>query len=383
MRHSEREQRGFACPQEPLDGAYLREITRKRSARLTELFLKCFAHTLRERSDGLLHAVETFRDDPGEFPDSWPTAVGQMRAALLERPLDAERALVAALSLALARAQLGMPVRFDAVLGVARAFRFASYAWPGASEIRFESDGTMARVRLDAEARRFERAGAHWVGEGRELPCVRGVVLVDTELPDGLIGSSAPDADSYRAAFELIERFAGSYLPWVQRVTHAIVPVKSRPGATVSSSFEMLPGVLALSHDGPALCIADLFVHEASHQHYYLATQTGPVHDGSDQELYYSPGPRTHRPVDKILLAYHAFANLLLFYRACRDAGVGDGVLCSRMERSYEEGVAVLEAPLEKTRALTPLGRALFEPLAERLTLGQRQMSAGSAACPA
>jgi len=67
------------------------------------------------------------------------------------------------------------------------------------------------------------------------------------------------------------------------------------------------------------------------------------------------------------LLAYHAFANVLLFYRECRSHGVGDPEFCELQEREYQRCLEALQRPLHTTRALTPLGRALFEPLAARL----------------
>jgi len=36
---------------------------------------------------------------------------------------------------------------------------------------------------------------------------------------------------------------------------------------------------------------------------------------GATSRLYYSAGVRRDRPLDRILLAYHAFANVLLMYR--------------------------------------------------------------------
>ena len=136
----------------------------------------------------------------------------------------------------------------------------------------------------------------------------------------------------------------------------------------MSSSFELHPGVVALSHASPAIALADALVHEASHQHFYILGQLGPVHDGSDIQLYYSPARGADRPIDKILLAYHAFGNVLLFSRHCRSRGVGDLEMCESQERSYEACLTTLQRPLETTRALTPLGRALFEPLAARLS---------------
>jgi HEXXH motif-containing protein len=64
-----------------------------------------------------------------------------------------------------------------------------------------------------------------------------------------------------------------------------------------------------------------------------------------------------------ILLAYHAFANVVLYYRACRSRGMEMlANLCER-EQQVRQVVAQLEQPLRQTTALTSLGRALWEPL--------------------
>ncbi len=325
MRGSIEQQRGFACPQEPFDDAYLDALTRARSSRLAELFSKCFASTLRARAPDLLDALKAFCAEPGQFPDSWPAALGELRAAMLTRPLDPEAALVAAEHLARARGLAGR-----------------------------QPEPPLARV--------------------------RGVPVRVRSLPDGLTCSERPEIAGYEAAFDIIATAAPVYLPWVERVVHTLVPVQSRPGGTTSSSFELLPGVVALSYTSPAICLADALVHEASHQHFYLLAQAGPVHDGSDTDLYYSPGPRAERPIDRILLAYHAFANILLFYRACRQSRLVDADVCLRREQSYAQSLAMLDAPLEKTAALTTIGRSLYEPLAERVRASTSEPTAARAA---
>ena len=110
-----------------------------------------------------------------------------------------------------------------------------------------------------------------------------------------------------------------------------------------------------------------MLVHECSHQYYHLLTRLGPVDDGSDTTLAYSPVKNTGRPISMILLAYHAFANVELFYRHCQAAGLEDEGYCANNQEGLKPQLEQLEQALSATDALTELGQALWEPLAERI----------------
>ena len=68
--------------------------------------------------------------------------------------------------------------------------------------------------------------------------------------------------------------------------------------------------------------IAEVLVHECAHQYFYLLAYVGPYDDGSDERLYWSPPLRRNRPLSRILMAYHALANVRLFYAAVRASGM-------------------------------------------------------------
>jgi HEXXH motif-containing protein len=377
----ELQQRGFACADEQLDRGYVDAIVRRRSARIAELFSRCFRRRLEASAVGLDAIVETLGSEPFEIV--WSSALGQLRQALLTTH-DEQAALIAATSLALHLAEKGRPISFEVVLEAPHPFRFGGRLLPTARRITFSSNGRTAECVAANLPSTFTLAGSTWESSSSS-PGLTELVVLDLPgtpvvllpglpagdvLPDALVPTALDHGETraaYEAAYDVLTQGAPSYLAWVHRAVHSLVPVEARPGATVSSSFEMHPGVVALSHESPAVALADALVHEASHQHFYILGQLGPVHDGSDTQLYYSPARGEERPIDKILLAYHAFGNVLLFYRRCRSRGVGEPELCERQERAYEDCLATLRRPLETTRALTPLGRALFEPLAARL----------------
>ena len=69
------------------------------------------------------------------------------------------------------------------------------------------------------------------------------------------------------------------------------------------------------------------------------------------------------------MFAYHAFANVLLFHRMARANGLSDepGLYNDQKMQELRQQLETLEQALHITKALTPLGRALCEPLYHRI----------------
>src|SRR5207244_2765695 len=105
---------------------------------------------------------------------------------------------------------------------------------------------------------------------------------------------------------QLITAGAPDYLPWIERLLRVVVPTEAPHGQMESGSTRSLPGVVHVAHISYRPALAEMLVHELSHQHYYVASSLGPVDDGSDDNLYYSPVKGSPRPLANILLAYHA-----------------------------------------------------------------------------
>jgi HEXXH motif-containing protein len=108
-----------------------------------------------------------------------------------------------------------------------------------------------------------------------------------------------------------------------------------------------------------------MLIHEASHQYLELLTKLGPTIDPQHKKLYYSPVKQCDRPLHKILLAYHAFANVMLFYRDAAACGLADSYF-ENLQNVLNEELSQLEQPLIKNEAILPIGKALIEPLIER-----------------
>jgi HEXXH motif-containing protein len=195
--------------------------------------------------------------------------------------------------------------------------------------------------------------------QGREFERFRG------ELSRHDLAATVAEFD---AALSLIGDYAGTYLPWVGCVLRYLVPLKWKLGlASSSSSDNRAPGVVLFANDHSCFALAEVLVHEASHQYFFVLNRRGTIDDGSDTNLYYSPFREMDRPIFFILMAYHAFANVLLFYREALAHDLSPEHLSRDREEELASKLAVLEPVLRGTTALTPLGRALWEPLYERI----------------
>ncbi len=187
------------------------------------------------------------------------------------------------------------------------------------------------------------------------------------------IGPTDPIADeealwNLARAAQLLDEYVPAYAKWVRRVIRHIVPLATSSGRTLSSSDAREPGVVRLSLAHDSATIAELLVHEVSHAYFHLLEQTGPVDDGSDQKLYYSPFKQANRPVGIILLTYHAFANVVLLYRALlrSRAPVSAHHILGEVNDTTHK-LQVLERALFSTRALTTRGLVVRNALKERL----------------
>jgi HEXXH motif-containing protein len=87
-----------------------------------------------------------------------------------------------------------------------------------------------------------------------------------------------------------------------------------------------------------------------------------------DDALYWSPYVQQNRSIDKILIAFHAFANIVLFYRDCLAAGMMDNRETAQEEIADNlQHLGPMGEHLQHSRGLSPAGRTLFELLRGRL----------------
>jgi HEXXH motif-containing protein len=373
--------RGFSNPFEPFHDGFLDAVVVTHAREATRRFLDRFAAGTRRESDGLVPALERWLGAPATFEDVWDAAFGRLFAASRgDAPEDAVRRAAAA---ALRVAERGAAADWEARLDPAARMRVGASVLPAGERLRVRADGRRLEIRLRRGRRTWtwmlpqpvpfaarldgaeNLSAAHAGKDARVLILREGAPGLDTSLEeaaaDGDPDSIVPPLD---AALRLIGKYAPRYLRWIQRVVRQILPLRDRTGMTTSSTAEWRPGILYLANRPDPSALAEMLLHEGSHQYMYVLRRLGPLDDGSDPSLYYSPISGQMRPLATIVLAYHAVGNILLF---CRDCPAKSGLRPRRIEKEYSEAIVAYERVLRGNRALTHFGAALWEPLSERL----------------
>lgn len=133
-----------------------------------------------------------------------------------------------------------------------------------------------------------------------------------TAAADGLAGP----ADAFEQAFALLDEADACYLAWVKPMLRGIcVTPMVVAGQHNSGSNIYYPGVFSCGFPVDAPLLAEVIVHEVSHQHFHLVHSVMPlVRKGADEARYYSSLKRAHRPLFLVLLAFHATANMSLLW---------------------------------------------------------------------
>jgi HEXXH motif-containing protein len=168
----------------------------------------------------------------------------------------------------------------------------------------------------------------------------------------------------------LMRRYAPSYLRWIDKVLRQVIPLEGQNDRLRSCSNSDFPGTVEISFPSRHLSTAEMLVHEASHQYFHIVRRFGAVHDGSDKRLYHSPVRGEGRPIEAILLAFHAFGNVVLFYRLCIEAGLEDNGYCEINAARHLSELEIMLSHLQSSHALTEIGALLWRPLAAKLFPG-------------
>ncbi|MBV8048718.1 MAG: hypothetical protein JO171_16335 [Paludibacterium sp.] len=384
--------RQFANPQTPFDPALFDAVVQCHAQAVLDLFLERRAAQIAEQSDGVAPLIARWRQiartAEAATHIAWDMAFGRVQWALETDEVDPADV---ALHLALHLSAQGLPGQWHGRLRAGGVMRWGRWLLPVAQDIAVDSDGRVARVTfIDAERGEPCESVFHAHADGWRcdrppmlqqtgtrqpillLPerAIRGQLTLEDQF-GSIVGYPEPTAamaDTLTQALGLLARYAPDYLVWVERVIRGVVICQCRETRTRSSTWSEAPGIILLSHTTDAVTVAEMLVHEASHQYYHVVGRVGKVDDGSDTRLYFSPAVARERPLSRVLIAYHAFANILLMYRAFRQNGLPEaGTEWARTAERMESDVGVLEAPLIGNPALTGYGRALFTSLSQRV----------------
>jgi HEXXH motif-containing protein len=378
---------GFSMPNHGATRALLDLVVRETGTSAVRRALAANKSTIIDGSIGLVECLEKWV----EAPDNafWHPTIGQLKAQLTSEhcsiPLKwlVEIGCIAQLGGASASWSFNLQTHQRLWIGRWLLPEIVSGAVHG-DQNEFclrarRSDGQLTALKLSRDMKSREWNADQLPQNTFELPKVDltpidKVFLVPAEMLDETLLPEFPGAQfqqcdklsgfahSLKQTAELISLYAPEYLNWVADVVSFIAPLVVPPGIIGSSSTPNHSGLVSISEDAGPLMTAELLVHEASHQYFFVAACLGEMCECSEERLYYSRIAQRERPIERILVAYHALGNMLLFYDRCLEGGVA----CEKRMAYILTQMKQLSETLDKADALTLLGRALWLPLSEK-----------------
>lgn len=360
-------------------------IVREYGAGIVGAFLAHSVDELSSASDGMIDYLALWSTAPAGRPAArlgWDYALGDAYRTLHNTGGDP---IGVSASIAMHLGARGCRGAWSVELPVPRRLRWDEFLLPLASRVQVHGDGNQARIDYSGEdaagTLTLTADGDRWTAVGApdidELARVNRHGIAFTLLTrdalgmrdyEDLLERARPAVDPrmhavFDQAIDIIAEYVPQYLPWIARTVHQMFLIAPKPGRVESGSVEHYLGLVHLSEHPEPLPVAELLAHEATHQYMNVLSKIEPLDDGTDTATYWSPAVQTERPVAKIVAAFHAFGNVLLFYRWCREAGLANRAECERQERLLGSWMADLVPPVRDNPALTRTGNALCRPL--------------------
>ncbi len=377
---------GFSCPFEPFDEALAQTIASEYARSVLGVFVERFAQVISKNGLDDLFSSLLEADLPLEL--AWSSDLGNLYGATKRG--DKDHATRSAAAFALMAGAAGFPGHWQLELSKPAKFFWDDWILPGCDKLSVISSDSDARLNLSLEGNEtqvsFVRDSDLWKCQTPELAMrlpafgsgTRQLVFLprDAALDSGFFrdaDDAAPALETFSpslietltTALDLLEEHVPHYFDWVVRIIRRVVVLHSEQDLLRSGSHENQYGTIHISDNLRVLSLAEMLIHEASHQYLELLIKLGPTIDPGHKKLYYSPVKQCDRPLHKILLAYHAFANVMLFYRNVDERGLADDYF-TNLQNVLNEELSQLEQPLIGNDAILPIGKALVEPLIER-----------------
>jgi hypothetical protein len=377
---------GFSCPLEAFDESLAEMIAGEYARSVLDIFVDQFA-SLFSQTSGLKALFSCLLDADLPFNLAWSSDLGNLYQATLRR--DEERAMNYAAAFALMAGAQGFGGEWELTLSRPTKFFWDDWLLPECDKLSVASDRESACINLSLGIKQtqisFARSANGWTcqtpGRAVRLPAfgsgTRQLVLFprsaaldngffrDDEDAAGALESFSPTLiETLTCALDLLEHEVPHYFDWVVRIIRRVTVLHSHQDHLYSGSQKHQHGAIHISDSPRVLSVGEMLVHEASHQYLELLTKLGPAVHPNHAKLYYSPVKKCDRPLDRILLAYHAFANVTLFYRVVLERDLADDYF--KDLHNLSEELRQLEQPLIGSDAITPIGRALVQPLIDR-----------------
>jgi hypothetical protein len=375
--------KGFACPQEYFSEELFAHAIREYAVSLLSLAVDQCIDYLEMDSDCLQLLLNQPFAVSHEALAFWSPALGHCFMGLQSGNTGLVQRGIIQTGLNLLWKRIQGHWRVDLVEPV--SFYFGHFLLPESSRIEAYSDGREAYISLDGRQHTFyplsplSQAREGWDDENEEdiphfkIGNTKVLVLSANKVgrlclplpPFPLLTEITPNQlNRLSSCVDILDESFPHYRTWVERVLTHLLPVHSPPSRLQSGNVGPYLGLIYMTDIADTLKTAEMLIHESSHLYYRLLTYYGDLVTDNGM-LYYSPFVGMERPPNRILLAYHAFANVEIFYREC----IQRGLMVSQCQRTLSKlvpDVDSLEQVLSTKIKLTQLGSCVFEPLARR-----------------
>jgi hypothetical protein len=367
----------FSCPGRPERGAEISTILASNARDYVMGLLHRRGEQIARSSSGLVPLLQRVIDEPSSwdlglaFP--WPVVVSSLSG---EEPDTA----LAAAKIAGHVHGCGLKSGWQAQFSRPRPVRIERFITPPIAALTVEGDCVEYRLAGGATTRTTLTAaeGMRGLGqvvvEGERRLWIAGGEDRDAMQLDGDWPFTTMPLD-YRvqelsSAVEFVRRHAPEYLSWFGDAIRVVASWVGADQVLKSGSLTGNQGVVYISSPLPVVRLAESLVHEASHQ-YFQSAETVDRFTGmaADERMYWSPYAGTHRHLDRILFAFHAFANVTAFYQQVLVGEIDDGlrVHAERTLAFHRPHLDTFRRYLESSEELTPAGHALFRTVNARI----------------
>lgn len=354
-----------------------------------ELFLNRFSNEVRNYSAGLLEVLEESIPLTADFSFGWDIAFGKMHHCVVSKPESfLEVAALVGLRFSAYVDSCEWFIQFNAPKSlIVDHLVLSNCTSVGVSRsgydffIEAELDGTKSIISLGSNCASMLQAGCQSLASielGNSKIAILPPELSSLSSDSGELAnhysvvsnqSLTQSFNSYGKALKLIGERGGPYSDWIDHVLRYLAPIRVNPGLLTSKSRYFEPGVLYIACIEQPELVAEMIVHEVSHQYLNIVQRLSPLDDGSDDTLYYSPFRLEPRPIKGIVTAYHAAGNMLLFFRECNKDSYDKNDYFLTAEQELVPQVLKLETAWRKSDSLTEVTSQICCTLAEKLNL--------------
>ena len=119
-----------------------------------------------------------------------------------------------------------------------------------------------------------------------------------------------------QAALNSLSAGGAGLLEWVTNVVRIVYLLEATPGRLETGASPQFAGGIRLSVPCWSAVVGEGLVHEASHQYFYILDLATPLAIGGDKgaAAVWSPLRQCLRPCWRVLLGFHAYLSILMYY---------------------------------------------------------------------